>query len=498
MVSGHRALAVFVTFAVGVAVLFATPDSASAVNSLRDYKCMVRADRYAGDPHPNVPPQELADRIDWLYSQCQQNRDAEAVAEEQGSMAEKLFPNTANDRHAHPLHCMSFTDSRFGMHTEHDSANPPEDLNGPGGSATVNIPGEFMYAWIDGKARFMVRYVVWTVDDRDGNPLTPVKVTNHPTYMGTPQTTVALLDFATAYEPVSVWVEMPDTMSLANPESGILPGRRLTVRTWMESHCHDKRDPVTIPQMLIDRMVELGWQRQGATPREPRAVRFRSDGDPNKASSWSLREVPVGIPSEANRKGSYRWFYDADVTYNDPDDSPPTKPGNLTADVKGPRKIRLEWNQSSDDTGVAGYIVYRDGNRIGFTANLWFVDRGLWPETRYRYKVIATDDAGNKSVRSAIVKPKTKADKIPPTKPKNLRVDKARKSLTLRWGAATDNVAVAHYVIRVDGETIDTTPGSPYTISGLAPGTKYHVAVRAVDPFGNRGKLAHRHPTTKQ
>mgnify|MGYP001824325356 CR=1 FL=1 len=497
MVSGRIALGLTAALVLMASLLVASPERADAVGSLRDYKCMVRADRYADDPHPNVPPQELADRIDWLYSQCQENRDAEAIAEEQGSKAEELFPNTENDRHAHPLHCMSFTDSRFGMHTEHDSANPPDDPNGPGGSAAVNITGEFMYAWIDGKARFLSRYVVWTVDDRDGNVMSPVKINQHPTYMGTPQTTVARVSFDEAYAPVSIWVELPDTMATANNEnSGVLPGRRLTVRAWMESHCHDKRDPVVIPHMLINRMQDLGWLDEAATPREPRVVRFRSNGDPDLPSSWSMREVPVSVPSAMFNRGQYRWFYDSEVLYNQADEQPPSKPTGLTATPIAPRKVHLEWNASTDNVGVAGYFVYRNGKKVGFTQDREFIVPKLWPETRYRFKVKAVDEAGNRSVRSKIVRARTLPDTTKPSKPKQLTVDPSRKSLLIEWNPATDNVEVSHYNIKLDGQFVATTSDLDYRILGLSPDTDYHVAVRAVDVFGNKGKLVHRFPTT--
>ncbi len=497
MISRRMALGFVVAFSLLATLFVAPPEAANAVSSLRDYKCMIRADRYADDPHPNVPPQELADRIAWLYSQCEQNRDAEALAEEQGAKAEELFPNTANDRHGHPLHCMSFTDSRFGMHTEHDSANPPPDPNGPGGSATVNIPGEFMYAWIDGKARFLVRYVVWTIDDRDGNVMNPVKINQHPTYMGTPQTTVAVVNFPNAFKPRSLWVEMPDTMALANNEdSGVLPGRRLSVRTWMASHCHDKRDPTVVPQMLIDRMQQLGWLDEEATPREPRVVRFRSDGDPDLASSWSLQEVPVALPSAMFNRGQYRWFYDGGVVYNQPDEEPPTKPTGLTATPTAARRVHLEWNAAADNVGVAGYFVYRNGKKIGFTESEEFVAKALWPETTYRFKVKAVDGAGNKSVRSIVVRATTLPDTTKPSKPKQLTVDPSRKSLFIDWNSATDNVGVSHYIVKLDGQFLATTADTEYRIDGLSPRTRYHVAVRAVDVFGNKGRLVHRYPTT--
>jgi len=377
------------------------------------------ADRYAAASHPGVPPGEVQARIDWLYTQCDENDAAEAIAGEQGWMAPALFPNTANDRHSHPLHCLSLADDRFGMHTNHDSSNPPLDPEGPGGTASLNVSGDFMYAHIGGKARFLMRYEVWTIDDRNGVPLNPVKVNQHPTYLGTPQTTVALLNFAAAYQPVSVWVEMPDTMATANPTPGILPGRRLAARTWMESRCHDKRDPTNIPQMLIDRVQDLGWLDPAAMPQSSRAIRFVANGDPNQASSWSLRELAVTLPGQIFTTGPYKWFHDSAVVYSDVDIIDPSVDMDHEMDTvfAGPTVTFTGW--ASDNVGVADVSVgikdretfqflQADGtfgpyaelpvtlDSPGAAFTTWSITVTL-PEASYNIEAWAHDAAGNEA-----------------------------------------------------------------------------------------------------
>lgn len=82
------------------------------------------------------------------------------------------------------------------------------------------------------------------------------------------------------------------------------------------------------------------------------------------------------------------------------DSGRPTKPTNLVADPAGSGTISLSWSASTDDHGVRGYMVFRDGSNVGTAANTEFLDRGLAPG-RYTYRVAATDGDGNVSERSA-------------------------------------------------------------------------------------------------
>jgi chitodextrinase len=82
-----------------------------------------------------------------------------------------------------------------------------------------------------------------------------------------------------------------------------------------------------------------------------------------------------------------------------PDTAPPSKPAGLTA-TAGARSASLSWAAASDDVGVAGYRVFRDGTPVGTTASPAYTDSGLATATTYTYTVEAYDAAGNRSPAS--------------------------------------------------------------------------------------------------
>lgn len=67
----------------------------------------------------------------------------------------------------------------------------------------------------------------------------------------------------------------------------------------------------------------------------------------------------------------------------------------------GQRRIQLAWAPSTDNVGVAGYKIYRDGSQIGTSATNSFIDDTASPSTSYNYTVSAFDAAGNESAQSA-------------------------------------------------------------------------------------------------
>ena len=108
----------------------------------------------------------------------------------------------------------------------------------------------------------------------------------------------------------------------------------------------------------------------------------------------------------------------------------------------------------------------------------------------------AIDTAGNKSSASRIRSATTLADDTPPTTVRDLQATARIDDISLSWSAATDNVGVARYIIKSAGRRIGATTETEFTYSGLVPDTEYHVAVFAVDVFGNRGPKVHRRVTT--
>ena len=91
------------------------------------------------------------------------------------------------------------------------------------------------------------------------------------------------------------------------------------------------------------------------------------------------------------------------------DTTPPTVPGNLTATAAGGTQVTLAWSASSDAAGVTGYQVERCAGASCSTFALVLTvsgpgatDTGLTPATTYRYRVRATDAAGNLSGYSSV------------------------------------------------------------------------------------------------
>ena len=69
--------------------------------------------------------------------------------------------------------------------------------------------------------------------------------------------------------------------------------------------------------------------------------------------------------------------------------------------------MKLSWSASTDDVGVTGYRVYRDGAVIATVGVPGYTDSTVAGRTKYRYSVSAADAAGNESQLSSTVSVKT-------------------------------------------------------------------------------------------
>ncbi len=86
---------------------------------------------------------------------------------------------------------------------------------------------------------------------------------------------------------------------------------------------------------------------------------------------------------------------------NSGDTTPPSVPTGLTANTISASQVNLTWTASTDNVGVAGYDVYRNGIQVGTTTTNSYPDSGLTASTTYTYTVSAYDSAGNVSAQSA-------------------------------------------------------------------------------------------------
>ncbi|TAK08903.1 MAG: hypothetical protein EPO39_03545, partial [Candidatus Manganitrophaceae bacterium] len=97
----------------------------------------------------------------------------------------------------------------------------------------------------------------------------------------------------------------------------------------------------------------------------------------------------------------------------------PTAPTGLTAAATGASQINLTWTASLDNGGVVNYLVERcqgisctDFAQIATSAAAAYNDSGLLPSTGYRYRVRATDAAGNLSGYSSVAGATTAAHPV--------------------------------------------------------------------------------------
>ena len=83
------------------------------------------------------------------------------------------------------------------------------------------------------------------------------------------------------------------------------------------------------------------------------------------------------------------------------DTQAPTPPTALTATATG-TTVNLRWTAATDNIGVAGYDVTRNGVPVGAVTGeaTAFTDSGLSAGTGYEYRVVARDAQGNRSAPS--------------------------------------------------------------------------------------------------
>ncbi|NUT51794.1 MAG: glucose dehydrogenase [Saccharothrix sp.] len=87
------------------------------------------------------------------------------------------------------------------------------------------------------------------------------------------------------------------------------------------------------------------------------------------------------------------------------DTEAPTTPADVTATASG-TSVAVRWAPATDNVGVTGYEVLRDGVQVGSTSGATttsFTDSGLAANTRYEYRVRARDAQANRSEPSAPV-----------------------------------------------------------------------------------------------
>ncbi len=198
-------------------------------------------------------------------------------------------------------------------------------------------------------------------------------------------------------------------------------------------------------------------------------------------------------------KGKLAWFNTQDdswqnpskfgtATLSAPDVEAPTVPMALVASTITQNSFTLNWNASTDNSGLPPtYQVFSGSTLLPTTTSTSLIISTLQPATAYVVTVRARDAAGNISVASAPLTVTTLAvDNQAPTVPMGLVVSSVSPTgFVLSWTASTDNVGVTAYEVFRDGVLLGTTLTTTITLTGLLPGTTYNMSVKAKDAAGN-------------
>ena len=166
-------------------------------------------------------------------------------------------------------------------------------------------------------------------------------------------------------------------------------------------------------------------------------------------------------------------------------DAVPDTPQNLTAIAAGPAQIILIWTAVTD---VTRYHVYRSAaasdpyELIGLTAEPYFINQDLVPNTTYYYRVTAVAGDTESPLSNIAAATTLPAVPTPPT-PENVYAQALNcTEISITWDISAG--AEGYYVYRsesADGpyQLIQVTAAASYSDAGLSPYTMYHYLVQA-------------------
>jgi chitodextrinase len=145
--------------------------------------------------------------------------------------------------------------------------------------------------------------------------------------------------------------------------------------------------------------VALAWNVSGAT-----SINIDNGvGDVTNRSSIAVSpaQTTTYTLSASNSSGSSTAVVTVTVSSGG-DTQPPTIPTLISATAASATEVDLTWTASSDNVGVAGYQILRNGSPISSVpgAMLSYADTTAAASTTYTYTVNAFDAAGNHSAAS--------------------------------------------------------------------------------------------------
>jgi len=150
--------------------------------------------------------------------------------------------------------------------------------------------------------------------------------------------------------------------------------------------------------------------------------------------------------------------------------------------------LTISWNAATDNVGVAGYKIYRDGTSIVSSTSAFTgtsITDTVFPGT-YSYTVVAYDASQNFSNKSVPVTITIGVDTTAPSVPKSVSAQQVSAAgVNLSWATSTDNIGVLGYQVYRNGVWVASTTAPSYSDTGLSVNVAYIYTVTAYDAADN-------------
>ena len=217
-----------------------------------------------------------------------------------------------------------------------------------------------------------------------------------------------------------------------------------------------------------------------------------------EATEYTVRVTAVDAAENESARSEAVTFTTLEAEEEETDTEAPTAPAEVKATEVTETTAKLTWNEATDNVGVAGYNVYVNEAKVNeeLVAGTEFALTDLTEATEYTVRVSAVDAAGNESARSEATTFTTLESEKPapekPAAPTNVKISEIKHTKALvTWDSVLARAAVEGYNVYLDGEKVNATPvkETRYELTGLKVGTKYNVAVTAVNEEGTESEI---------